>query len=38
MVYIAKTYNLWYTIIEQLEDICYSPSDDTNDVSYIIQI
>lgn len=35
MVYIGKTYNLWYTVIEQLEDIYNCSDHDKKDVSNI---
>lgn len=34
MVYIGKTYNLWYKVIEQLEDICNCLHHDRKDVSF----
>lgn len=38
MVYIGKTYNLWYTVIGQLEDIYNYSERDKKDVSNINQI
>jgi len=35
MVYIGKTFNLWYLVIDQMEDICSYYVHDKKDVSNI---
>jgi len=35
MVYIGKTFNLWYLVIDQMEDICSYYVHDQKDVSYL---
>jgi len=38
MVYIGKTYNLWYLVIDQMENISSYYVHDKHDVSNINQI
>jgi len=38
MVYIGKTFNLWYLVIDQMENICNSYLHNKHNVSNINQI